>query len=477
MYSWIVLLPPLIALTFAFTTRQVFLALFSGIFTGAVILLMQDKSLFSLFAENQSAFSSLPTHWVTSSFTYLWSASCIVGLWVHTGGIQHFAKLLAKKYVRSARGALFLTWVLGLIFHQGGAISSVLTGSIAKPIADQHRVSHEELAYLVDSTASPIASLIPFNAWPFYIAGLTVGTIPLLSTSSSAIRFFIYSIPYNFYALCTVFITLLFSLGYLPWIGKKMHTARHRARTSGQLNAPNASPLCKIKLEPPGKAPDYAITLFDFFVPLVILLVMTLLPFLWWQDKMLLALHANAINALFLGAVFFSVLIFYLRGMAVNRILESLIQGCQAITLGALLIGLALGMGLMTQAVGTASYLIDLMQGTISIIALPVFIMLLTMIISFATGTSLGTYAVVFPIALPLAYSANSDPFFVHVCFGAILGGSVFGDHCSPISDTTLLSSMFSGCDLMDHVNSQLPLALFSAGLAGILSTLIVWVH
>lgn len=478
MYSWVVLLPPLVALTFAFTTRQVFLALFSGIFIGVFILIVQHNDPLSLFSANYHSLFTFPRHWIITTFVYLWSATCIVGLWVHTGGIQHFAHILARKYVKSAKGALVLTWILGLVFHQGGVISSILTGSIAKPIADQHRVSHEELAYMIDSTASPIATLIPLNAWPFYVAALIVGTIPLVATSSTAISFFIYSIPYNFYALCTLASTLLFALGYLPWTGKKMQAARQRARTTGQLNALTASPLCNIKRNHYNEHSSTSVTtLFDFFFPLAILLGMTLLAFLWWQDKMLLALHSNALNALFVSAVFSSVFIFHRRGMSLSHILESCIQSCQAITVGAILIGLAMSLGFITQTLGTASYLIDLMQGNVPLIILPTLIMLLAMLISFATGTSLGTYAVVFPIALPFAYSANPDPFFIHVCFGAILGGSVFGDHCSPISDTTLVSSMFSGCDLMDHVNSQFPLALFSAGLAGILSALIVWVH
>src|SRR5699024_9196809 len=127
------------------------------------------------------------------------------------------------------------TWLMGVIFHQGGTISTILTGATVRPVADQHKVSHEELSYMVDSTASPIATVIPFNVWPIYVASLVVGTIPLFETNQDGINFFINSIPFNFYGIFAVILALLFALELLPWIpGKKMRMAIKRARTEGK---------------------------------------------------------------------------------------------------------------------------------------------------------------------------------------------------------------------------------------------------
>ena len=143
-------------------------------------------------------------------------------------------------------------------------------------------------------------------------------------------------------------------------------------------------------------------------------------------------------------------------------------------TIGAIILALAVTLGTVSKELHTADYLVSVVGGALPFAALPALLTLLCMGIAFATGSSWGTYAVVFPVALPLAYHLNPDPFFLKVCFGAVLGGAVYGDQCSPISDTTILSSMFTGCDLMDHVRTQLPLATVAALLGALLSTLFV---
>ena len=144
-------------------------------------------------------------------------------------------------------------------------------------------------------------------------------------------------------------------------------------------------------------------------------------------------------------------------------------------TIGAIILGLAVTIGYVSKELHTADYLVTLIRDQVPAIALPAILTALCMMIAFSCGTSWGTYAVVFPIAMPLAWAIHDDPVFLSICFGAVLGGAVFGDQCSPISDTTILSSMFTGCDLMDHVTTQLPLALLAAGLGAIASTLAAW--
>ena len=160
--------------------------------------------------------------------------------------------------------------------------------------------------------------------------------------------------------------------------------------------------------------------------------------------------------------------------MRVKDIMEGFLNGCKTMTIGAIILGLAVTMGFVSSQLHTADYMVQLIGDNIPAIAFPALLTMLCMLIAFACGTSFGTYAVVFPIAMPLAWSIEADPTYLSICFGAVLGGAVFGDQCSPISDTTILSSMFTGCDLMDHVTTQLPLALMAAGLGILCSTLAV---
>jgi Na+/H+ antiporter NhaC len=151
--------------------------------------------------------------------------------------------------------------------------------------------------------------------------------------------------------------------------------------------------------------------------------------------------------------------------------MDGFINGCKSMTIGAVILGLAVTLAMVTSELNTAGFLVSLMSGAVPPVALPAILMLLCMGIAFACGSSWGTYAVVFPVAMPLAWALAPDPTYIQVCFGAVLGGSVFGDQCSPISDTTILSSMFTGCDLMDHVHTQMPLALAAAGVGGAFAT------
>ena len=185
-------------------------------------------------------------------------------------------------------------------------------------------------------------------------------------------------------------------------------------------------------------------------------------------------LDQNRIDEAFLGAVLSAMLVAGIRGMSLRDIMDGFLRGCEGMTIGAVVLGLAVTLGSVSKELGTAQFVVDSLGDGIPAMALPAILMALCMGIAFSTGTSWGTYAVVFPIAMPLAWALHPDPAYIQVCFAAVLGGAVFGDQCSPISDTTILSSMFTGCDLMDHVRTQLPLAGAAAALAAVVSTLIV---
>ena len=462
--------PPLVAIILAFWTREVISSLLIGIALGGIIAgdlnIVQEYLIPSIGTQNYALIL----------LVYLWALGGLIGLWTRTGGALLFANWASDRIVRGPRTAKFFTWIMGLIFHQGGTISTVLTGATARPIGDRNNVSHEEQAYVVDSTASPAATLIPFNVWPIYVAGLVVGTIPLFETVQDGIAFFFSSVPLNFYAILAVIFTLLFAWEKLPFYpSRKMRRAVERARATGKLDREGASPMASEELTQMSIPKDYSPGLIDFFGPIGTLLGVAIIPyvvtfFILGQTEDPLLPIAEA----FVLAVLAGMLIAMAKGMSLSEAVSGFIDGCKGVTIGAIILALAVTLKEVTEAVGTAAYVVEAIGDLVAPAALPAILLGLCMLIAFSAGTSWGTYAVVFPVAMPLAWAVAPDPFFILICFSAVVGGAVFGDQCSPISDTTILSSLATGCDLMDHVYTQMPYALIAAGLAGVLYTLLV---
>lgn len=469
-YGFWSVLPPLVAIVLAFWTREVVSALFIGICLGGVISgqvnIVQSFLIPSIGTES----------FALILLVYLWALGGLIGIWTRTGGAEVFATWASRLMVRGPRSAKFFTWLMGLIFHQGGTISTVLTGATVRPVADKHKVSHEELAYMVDSTASPAATLIPFNVWPFYVSGLVVGTIPLFATPMDGVNFFFSAIKYNFYAIFAIAITFFFAIEKLPWIpGKKMRRAIKRAREGGPLDHAEATPMSAEELTQKKVPEGYNPGLIDFFGPIGALLGIAIIPFIvtyffLGQTENPTLLIAEA----FVMAVLVGLGIAMAKGMKLKEAIDGFIDGCKGVTIGAIILALAVSLKEVADAVGTANYVTAILGDLILPALLPGTLMILCMLIAFSTGTSWGTYAVVFPVAVPLAWAVVPDPFFLTLCFSAVIGGAVFGDQCSPISDTTILSSLSTGCDLMDHVTTQFPLAITAGTLAVISYALLV---
>lgn len=462
--------PPLATLALAFLLREVISALFIGIVLGGVISgelnIVQAFLMPSIGSESYALIL----------LVYMWALGGLIGLWTKTGGARRFAEWAARRFVTGPRSAKAFAWTMGLIFHQGGTISTVLTGATVRPVADRHHVAHEELAYVVDSTASPAATLIPFNVWPIYVGGLVVGTAPLLSSQSEAVAFFFRSLPFNFYAMFAILFTFLFALDRLSWFtGRKMMDARRRAREAGELDGEGASPMAAAELTEVDVPDGYRPGLVDFVLPVGTLLAVAIGPFLWAyfvrgeRDSSALSLP---IAEAFMLAVLVAVFVSLAKGMRLPDVVDGLVSGWKGVTIGAVVLALSVTLKSVADAVGTADFIVETFATRIPAVALPAGLLVLCMVVAFSTGTSWGTYAVIFPVAVPLAWAVLPEATFLSLCFGAVIGGAVFGDQCSPISDTTVLSSLATGCDLMDHVLTQIPLALWAAGLGAILYVL-----
>ena len=469
------LLPALTTLVLVFFTREVVSSLFMGIVVAGFMI--RDLNIIDRFLIPSVGSESF----AVILLVYLWALGGLIGLWTKTGGARYFADWAGQRIVRGPKSAKLFAWLMGIVFHQGGTISTVLAGTTVKPVTDAEKVSHEEVSYIVDSTASPIATIIPFNAWPLYVAGLLVGTIPIFPDQQSVVSFFFRSLPFNFYGLFAVLMTLLFALEVLPWEGRRMREARRRSRDEGLLNRPASKPMVAKELEDVDVPPGYRTGMIDFVAPLGTLIAVAaggvlVAAFAGLQagsfETFLSSINVPIAEAFGLG-VMAAITVALVKGMDVSTVVGGVVHGCKGVTIGAIVLALAVTLGTVSQELGTAAYIVDVTKDLVSPVLLPPITMAICMAVAFSIGSSWGTYAVVFPLAMPLAYAISQDPTYLSIVFGAVLGGAVFGDQCSPISDTTILSSLATGSDVMDHVLTQLPLALVAAGLGGIISALL----
>jgi len=461
------LLPALVAVVLCWVTREPLSSLFGGIVAGAFLLGRYDIT-------EKVLVPNLSTEGAAGVLLlYLWLLGGLMGIWARTGAAKAFAELMAKHVVRGPRTAKLVAWMLGILFFQGGTVSAVLVGTTVKPLSDEEKVSHEELSYVVDSTASPIASQLAFNAWPGYVqAFIYVAGVAWLATEADRLAFFFQSVPFCFYAIFAVLGTFLLSVEKAPFIGRRLRKAMARSRDTGELDAPDAEPLAARELHADRVPEGFRPSVWDFFLPLGLLVGIAVGTFI--------ATGAPKVRWAFGAAVLLAGAMALVRGMALRELMEGFVDGLKGVVAGSVILLLAITIGAVSKESGGGVWLVDLLGETLPYWILPLLLQVMTMLISFSTGSSWGTYAVAFPLAMPLSWAvANAQglahpEFYMTICFATVMDGSVFGDQCSPISDTTVLSAMCTGCDLMDHVKTQIPQAAMAALMASFCWTLSV---
>ncbi len=467
-WGWWSLLPAAVAVMLCWLTREPVTSLAAGIVSGALLLGKYDITgevmIPSLASTNSAGVLLL----------YLWLLGGLMGVWSRTGAAQAFAEFMTARFVRGPKTAKLVAWALGIVFFQGGTVSTVVVGTTVKPIADQQRVSHEELAYIVDSTASPIASQLAFNAWPGYVqAFIFVSGVGFLATEADRIAFFFQSVPFCFYAIFAVLGTFLLSIEKPIFLGKRLAAAMERSRTTGRLDAEGADPLSTKELQASEVPVGYTPHVLEFFLPLGALIAIAVgtfvvygSPNVQWAFGTALLLAAG----MALG-----------KGMSLKDLISGFHNGIKGVVLGSVILLLAITIGNVSTETGGGVFLVEQLGDALPYFLLPVMLQLMTMVIAFSTGTSWGTYAVAFPLAMPLAWAVagaqglSHPELFMTLCFASVMDGSVYGDQCSPISDTTVLSSVCTGCDLMDHVKTQIPQASIAAGLAAVCWTVLAF--
>ena len=483
-YGWLSLLPPLLAIGLAIKTRQVFLSLGAGIWLGWTVLSGWNPirgaggmlgSLVHVFQDPGN----------TRVILFSAMVGSLIALTQRSGGIDGFVSyIMNKEWIRRRRGANLLAWMLGVVIFIESSIKILVVGSVCRPLYDKMGISREKLAYIADSTSAPICMLIPLNAW----GAFTIGLLSIQGVSN-ATQVLIRSIPLNFYSIIAVLMVLLFI--FIPFDFKKMRQAEKRVREEGKLLPDGATPMMDENLTAikPVEGIRYLarnmispILVMSLFMPVA--LIITGLQNLSTEAGVAVGFsqalrEGGLLSILAEGsgstAVFWSVtlaiavagLLYRVQKIISGKeIFELVIKGAGGMISLALLMMLAFSLGATCRELGTGAFVAQGLSGSIPVMLVPVMVFLSAAFIAFSTGTSFGTFALMIPLAVPLALDMGVG---LPLVVSAVLGGGVFGDHCSPISDTTIVASMASACDHIDHVNTQLPYALLSAGIASVI--------
>jgi len=475
--------PPLVAILLAIKTRKVFVALGAGIWM-AYLVMNHGHPLRSFY----DAVNALVDVFRSPGNTKTIMFSALVGALIlfiqKSGGVAGFVRrteALMEKYLAgtSPRKAVQLAaWLTGVIIFVETSISSLTVGTVFRPLFDRLGISREKLAYIADSSSAPTSVLIPFNAWGAFVMGLLI-TEGLDRPFGRLLE----AIPYNFYpilALLMVLVVILFDWNIGP-----MRRAEERVRTTGRLLNEDARPLVSNELtsvDPVSQGPYRAR---NMLVPLAVMIGM--MPVLlvltgwqkavaqdpgagWWKRLMWALGEGSGSTAVLFAvitALIVAMIMYRLQGIAsFGEMNDWILKGISEMMPLALLMMMAFATGKVTKELGTGAYLAGLAGDFLHPGLIPLIVFLLAAFIAFSTGTSWGTFAIMIPIAVPMALQLQVS---LPLTLAAVLSGGVFGDHASPISDTTIISSMAAATDHIDHVKTQLPYALISAALAALL--------
>jgi len=460
-YGWISILPPLLAIFLAIKTKHVYISLILGIWLGWTIihgwnpitgLIHTINALVNVFKD------------ADNTRVVLFSAmiGAIITFTQYSGGMKGFVNwVVGKGLVRTRKSAGLLAWFLGFIIFIESSICVLVSGAVCRPIFDKLKVSREKLSYILDSTSAPKCILVPLNAWGAFVIGL-------LATQGmeNPVRVLVSSMPFNFYAIIALLLVLFVVISGKD-IGP-MKKAEKRVREEDKLLRDGAEPLISDDVvmmdEKPGVKPralNMIIPVATMVAAMPIVLIITGKGNLMEGSGSVSVLWA-VILGLLAGAIAYRV-----QGiMRTKEITDIFMKGVGGLVPLASLMILAFAIGDTCDALGTGPFVAQAAKSSLNPGIIPAVLFLVSCFIAFSTGTSWGTFANMIPIAVPMIRIIGLHPGLI---IAAVLGGGVFGDHCSPISDTTIISSMASATDHIDHVRTQLPYAVTAAGISVLL--------
>lgn len=454
------LIPPIIAMVIAIIFKKVILALLFGVFSG--YMLINGLNLFSAITNTIDAILSVVANVGNLKifiFTSLMGAFVI--LVTASGGVDGFVEYLTEqnKKIKNKKQAMLLGYIIGIIIFIDGLLSIMFTGVVTRPITDKYKVSREKLAYICDSTSAPINAIIPLNSWGAMLMGLIGTQIAADIISGDPMELLIKSLPFQFYSIISILFVLFYIVTGKDW--GPMKKAEERVMTTGKLYDDGVTPLMSDDLSENEKLENIKPNKNNMLIPLLVLIGVTFIGLLITGGGNI-SKGDGTTSILYSITITLIVMFVYYKKQNImsNKQFSAFInKGIgNMLSLVALLV-LAFSIGNVISEIETGKYLASLVEGKISGAFGPAIIFLIGAIMGFSTGTSWGTFAIMMPIAVPMAVSMDSN---ILLTIGAVISGGIFGDHCSPLSDTTILSSMSAGTDLYSHFKTQIPYALLS---------------
>ena len=460
--AWSVV-PPVVAIVLALITKEVYSSLFIGIFVGA--LYYTDYSLWGAvdFTFTGAMVPQLTDSWNVGILVFLVILGAMVALMNKAGGTAAFGRW-AEKNIKSRTGAQVAAILLGMLIFVDDYFNCLTVGSVMRPVTDKHNISRSKLAYIIDSTAAPICIIAPISSWAAAVAGFVDGT--------DSISLFVKAIPYNFYALLTIL--MLFILAFLKFDYGTMSLHEMNAKLKGDLFTTHNNPAVEEKTAEPN--PNGRVL--DLILPIVVLIIACVLGMIWTGGffdgaGFITAFEdCDASVGLMLGsfvAIIFTIVYYLIRRViSFKDTMASIPDGFKAMVPAILILTFAWTIKAVTDSLGCAEYIasvVDASKGGIFAGLLPAIIFLIAIFMAFSTGTSWGTFGLLIPIVVDL-FGGNLDNELMIIAISACMAGAVCGDHCSPISDTTIMASAGAQVDHINHVSTQLPYALTVAAVS-----------
>lgn len=453
------ILPPIIAIVLALVTKEVYSSLFIGIVSGALLYANFNplKAFDAIFTEG--FISSLADSWNVGILIFLVVLGAIVSLMNKAGGSAAYGKWATEK-ITTRKGALLATFGLGVLIFVDDYFNCLTVGNIMRPITDKHKISRAKLAYLIDATAAPICMIAPISSWAAAVTGIVEGY--------DGLELFIRAIPYNLYSLLTIAMIIFITLFEIEYGPMKKH--EENAIYKGDLYTTPDRPY---------EGQDVAVSsgkgkVIDLIIPVLILIVFCILGMVYTggilEGANIIDAFANcdASLGLSLGSslALITIIMYYLLRRVLNfsECMECFPEGFKSMVPAILILTFAWTLSGMTSLLGSKEYVSGIFAGSASglRVLLPAIVFAIAVGMSFSTGTSWGTFG----ILLPIVVAIGLEPELLIISVSACLAGAVCGDHCSPISDTTIMSSTGAMCNHINHVSTQLPYALTVAAVS-----------
>ena len=486
------ILPPLVSIVLAFITRNVIVSLFLGTFSGCVILNLNGFNIFSAIFQGAIDFTYralevLSDPWNAGIILQVLVIGGVIHLVAKMGGAKAIAEALARK-AKTVKSVQLTTWLLGLAVFFDDYANALIVGPIMRPVTDKLGISRAKLAFIIDATAAPIAGLAIISTWIGLEIGLIGDAFSSIGINVDGFSVFLQTIPYRFYnilILVFVFITAITLREFGPMLSAEKK-ARKALKREALLERVEKLEKTHNELEP---KEGVKLSIWNAIIPIGTLVFSSLIGFYYSGYSSVMNgadvvakeifinapfsfsaiqeafSNADASVVLFQGALLASLVAIIMsvckKIFTISEAIETWIEGMKGLLITGVILVLAWSLSSVIKELGTAAYLVSVLQFAIPKFLLPSIIFILGSIIAFATGTAYGTMGILMPLAVPLAYAINPDMSFIVACTSGVLTGAIFGDHCSPISDTTILSSTGAGYDHIEHVRTQIWYSLF----------------